>query len=227
MKVLVVGDNSRTEELKGRLPDGLELSYSESPETYAHALDAFEVIIDLELDEHFTRLEDYAPLEETIVLGGAVRQSLAQMVQQCPIEVSCTLIGMNTLPTFIGREVAEWSLLNVDDRTKADALALALGWELEFVADRVGMASPRVLFMVINEAFYTMQEGTAGAADIDLAMQYGTNYPQGPLAWAERIGIRHVYEVLEALYADTHDERYRICPLLKRHYLTGQPVISG
>lgn len=227
MKVLVVGDNARTEELKGRLPDGLELSFAASPETYAHALDAFEVIIDLNMDEDLTRLEDYAPLADTIVLGGAVRQSLAQMVHQCPIEVTCTLIGMNTLPTFIGRNVAEWSLLSHDDRTKADALALALGWEVEYVADRVGMASPRVLFMVINEAFYTMQEGTAGAADIDLAMQYGTNYPQGPLAWAERIGIRHVYEVLEALYADTHDERYRICPLLKRHYLTGQPVISS
>lgn len=73
--------------------------------------------------------------------------------------------------------------------------------------------------MIINEAYYTVQEGTASRLDIDQAMKLGTNYPYGPFEWCQRIGIKHVYELLEAVYEDTHDERYKICSLLKREYL--------
>lgn len=87
------------------------------------------------------------------------------------------------------------------------------------VADRVGMITPRVICMIINEAYYTLQEGTASKADIDLGMQLGTNYPHGPFAWAERIGIREVRSLLEAMYNDTKDPRYKLCPLLKTESL--------
>jgi 3-hydroxybutyryl-CoA dehydrogenase len=81
------------------------------------------------------------------------------------------------------------------------------------------MVSPRVVCMIINEAFYTNAEGTASEKDIDLAMKLGTNYPLGPFEWAEKIGIENVYEVLEAVYEDTGDERYKINPQLKKKYL--------
>jgi 3-hydroxybutyryl-CoA dehydrogenase len=74
--------------------------------------------------------------------------------------------------------------------------------------------------MIINEAYYTVQEGTANRADIDQAMKLGTNYPLGPFEWCHKIGIADVYETLEAIYNDTHDERYKICSLLKHDYLT-------
>ena len=52
-----------------------------------------------------------------------------------------------------------------------------------------------------------------------MAMKLGTNYPYGPFEWCKRIGIKHVYELIEALYDDTQDERYKISPLLKKEYL--------
>jgi 3-hydroxybutyryl-CoA dehydrogenase len=73
--------------------------------------------------------------------------------------------------------------------------------------------------MIINEACYTLQEGTASMQDIDISMKLGTNYPFGPFEWADKIGIKHVYETLKAVYDDTHDERYKICPMLKTIYL--------
>ena len=76
--------------------------------------------------------------------------------------------------------------------------------------------------MIINEACYTLQEGTATMSDIDISMKLGTNYPFGPFEWADKIGIKNVYEILENLYNDTKDERYKICPLLKTHYLLKQ-----
>jgi len=81
------------------------------------------------------------------------------------------------------------------------------------------MITPRVVCMIINEAFYTVQEGTATEGDIDQAMKLGTNYPHGPFEWCDKIGLNDVYETLEALYQDTHDERYKICSLLKQRYL--------
>jgi 3-hydroxybutyryl-CoA dehydrogenase len=79
--------------------------------------------------------------------------------------------------------------------------------------------------MIINEAYYTVQEGTATRADIDLAMKLGTNYPYGPFEWCERIGLEHVYHLLEAVYDDTKDERYKIAPLLKKEYLSGYKAL--
>ena len=98
-----------------------------------------------------------------------------------------------------------------------------LGVEYDTVEDRVGMVSPRILFMIINEACYTLQEGTAAVNDIDIAMKLGTNYPLGPFEWCDKIGINEVFETLVAIYEDTKDERYKICPLLKSKYLKNQP----
>jgi 3-hydroxybutyryl-CoA dehydrogenase len=96
----------------------------------------------------------------------------------------------------------------------------ALGYpQTECVNSRVGLITPRVVCMIINEAFYTVQEGTATEGDIDQAMKLGTNYPMGPFEWCDKIGLADVYETLEALYQDTHDERYKICSLLKQRYL--------
>jgi 3-hydroxybutyryl-CoA dehydrogenase len=60
--------------------------------------------------------------------------------------------------------------------------------------------------------------------DIDLGMKLGTAYPHGPFEWCDMIGIKHVYEVLNALYLDTHDDRYKICSLLKTEYLKSQAI---
>jgi 3-hydroxybutyryl-CoA dehydrogenase len=73
--------------------------------------------------------------------------------------------------------------------------------------------------MIINEAFFTVQEGTASREDIDTGMKLGTAYPKGPFEWMNEVGIENVYLALEAIYNDTKDGRYKICPLLKKEYL--------
>jgi 3-hydroxybutyryl-CoA dehydrogenase len=97
-----------------------------------------------------------------------------------------------------------------------------LGLAFLSVEDRVGLIKPRVIFMIINEACYTLQEGTASIEDIDLSMKLGTNYPFGPFEWCDKIGIGYVFETLFSLYDDTKDERYKICPLLKTKYLRNE-----
>ena len=137
----------------------------------------------------------------------------------CPEPFAAPLYGINGLTGFIDRPIMEMSCLNPENAGQLKKICEWLGWEVKIVADRVGMVSPRVILMIINEAFYTLQEGTASEADIDESMKLGTNYPYGPFEWCRNIGIADVYETLESLYQDTHDERYKICPLMKTRYL--------
>jgi len=130
-----------------------------------------------------------------------------------------TILGFNGLKSFFNRDVLEISLLASENIGIAEKVCTELETEFEIVADRVGMVTPRVICMIINEAYYTMQEGTADKKAIDMAMKLGTSYPYGPFEWADRIGLDNVYELLEAVYEDTKDERYKICPALKKEYL--------
>jgi 3-hydroxybutyryl-CoA dehydrogenase len=122
------------------------------------------------------------------------------------------------MPTFLNRNILEVSLWKKEDEAKLTQICRDLRTDYLLVDDRVGLVTPRVVCMIINEAYYAVQEGTASRSDIDIAMRLGTNYPYGPFEWSTKIGIKHVYELLEAVYEDTKDERYKICPLLKKEY---------
>ncbi len=98
----------------------------------------------------------------------------------------------------------------------------SLGFATEMVADRVGMVTPRVLSMIINEAAFCVMEGVSSAADIDTAMKLGTNYPKGPLEWADEIGIDVIADLLEGLKLEYSQERYRTCTLLKQYARAGR-----
>lgn len=219
MKILARGEKSLIEELKRKLSSEVELVEVQDTDLPTIDLHPYDIIFDLSFDRHPENIKYYAPLKDKIVIVGAVKTQLAQAASGYSREIECVLIGMNTLPTFIDRSLVEVSLLLDTNTTQLATVMQKLGWDYKLVHDRVGMVTPRIIFMIINEACYTLQEGTADMRDIDVSMKLGTNYPFGPFEWADKIGITHVYETLEALYQDTHDERYKICPLLKTIYL--------
>lgn len=96
-----------------------------------------------------------------------------------------------------------------------------LGKETEIVQDEVGLVFPRILSLIINEAFFALIEGIAEPGDIDLGMKLGTNYPLGPLQWADRVGLDEVYSVISGLHREMNEERYRPAPLLRKMVLAG------
>jgi 3-hydroxybutyryl-CoA dehydrogenase len=69
---------------------------------------------------------------------------------------------------------------------------------------------------MINEAAYVLMEGVASVEDIDTAMKLGANHPIGPLALADMIGIDICLAVMETLYREFGDSKYRPCPLLRK-----------
>jgi 3-hydroxybutyryl-CoA dehydrogenase len=94
----------------------------------------------------------------------------------------------------------------------------------------LGEIAVRILAMIMNEAAYAVGEGVASVSDVDIAMKLGTNYPKGPLKWADEIGLDLVFNILKSLDASLGDERYRPAPLLRqmvRSGATGDQVGEG
>ncbi len=213
MKISVKGQPNQIAELRSLISDHPLLPFK------GNEIDTYDIIFDLDFDDNPDQLPSYLSLSNTLVIAGSVKLQLEEILAEAGATPTCTLIGMNSLPSFINRSLMECCALNAEDEAKAKATLQKLGIETRFVASRVGLVTPRIVCMIINEAYFTVQEGTASREDIDLGMKLGTAYPKGPFEWCNEIGIDHVYETIEALYQDTKDERYKICPLLKTEYL--------
>ncbi len=135
------------------------------------------------------------------------------------------LVGIGILPTLSQRPLVEIAPTVYSPKETMEVVHRffqSIGKEIEIVQDRVGMVLPRVLCQLINEAAFALQEDIASPQDIDTAMKLGTNYPFGPIEWADKIGVRQVYAVLSALENDLGEERYRASPLLKQVVQTGE-----
>ena len=78
-----------------------------------------------------------------------------------------------------------------------------------------GFTYPRVLSMIINEAWLALEDKLADRDNIDLAMKNGVNYPWGPFEWGEKIGLNKIKMLLSELHRQTGNERYRPCSLLQ------------
>lgn len=101
-----------------------------------------------------------------------------------------------------------------DEREYLSAVGLlqAAGYQVSRLKDVHGMAVMRTVAMLANEAADAVNQGVATPADVDTAMRKGVNYPKGPLAWADDLGLDVVQKVLTNLAAHYGGERYRVSP---------------
>lgn len=216
MQILLIGPENRLVGLTEKL-NGHELQRHPAGTTVGAAdLQGIDLVMDTEFDTHRDRLGLYATQPNTFFMLHANRVQLQAVASDLGVRLPLfNVAGLNAWPGCLAAEPWEMSIATENAKALLQEKCAALGVRYLLVADRVGMVTPRVISMIINEAYYTLQEGTASKADIDLGMKLGTNYPKGPFEWAAEIGLSEVRALLEALYADTQDPRYKLCPLLK------------
>ncbi len=126
-------------------------------------------------------------------------------------EIKPNYIRLNAWEGFLNRPVIEVAYCNTFKKNVENVLN-ELEWPYAFVADDYGFIAARIIAMIINEAYYTLEENVSTKQQIDIAMKLGTNYPYGPFEWSEKIGLQNILILLKKL--SQQNKRYTISSLL-------------
>ncbi len=128
---------------------------------------------------------------------------------------------MNPVPVMKLVEIIKGLATSDETLQVTRDLAVKLGKTPVPANDFPGFISNRVLLPMINEAVYALFEGVGTAEDIDQVMKLGMNHPMGPLALADLIGLDTCLAIMEVLHRGLGDDKYRPCPLLRKHVDAG------
>ncbi|NLY37254.1 MAG: 3-hydroxybutyryl-CoA dehydrogenase [Tissierellia bacterium] len=116
-------------------------------------------------------------------------------------------------------------ICGVATEPEVEKRVFALAQELEKTAVRVeeapGFVVNRILVPLINEGVGILADGVASAEDIDNAMKLGANHPMGPLALGDLIGLDVCLNIMDVLYTEFQDSKYRAHPLLRKMVRAG------
>ncbi len=134
------------------------------------------------------------------------------------------VIGMhffNPAPVMKLVELIRGMATSEETFNKVKEVSLAIGKDPVEVAEAPGFVVNRILVPMINEAVGILAEGIASAADIDKAMMLGANHPMGPLALGDLIGLDVCLAIMDVLYKETGDSKYRAHSLLRKYVRGG------
>lgn len=134
------------------------------------------------------------------------------------------VIGMhffNPAPVMKLVEIIRGMATSQETYDAVKELAIAIGKDPVEVAEAPGFVVNRILIPMINEAVGILAEGIASADDIDKAMMLGANHPMGPLALGDLIGLDVCLAIMDVLYKETGDSKYRAHSLLRKYVRAG------
>ena len=106
-------------------------------------------------------------------------------------------------------------------------LSQEIGKDPVEVAEAPGFVVNKILIPYCNEGVCVLQEGVASAEDIDIAMQLGCNHPMGPLHLGDLIGWDVVLNIMDVLFNETHDSKYRANVLIRKMVRAGKLGIKS
>ncbi|MEO7429445.1 MAG: 3-hydroxybutyryl-CoA dehydrogenase [Acidimicrobiales bacterium] len=172
--------------------------------------------------ELFTRLDDIVKPEGII----ATNTSTLPVVELAmATERPDRVVGIhffNPAPMMSLVEVIAPLTASAGTVAAAKAFAVACGKDVVEVKDRAGFIVNALLFPYLNNAVRMLEAGTANRDDIDTAMRGGCNFPMGPLALLDLVGLDTSLSILDALYDEFRDPNYAAMPVLRRMVAAGQ-----
>jgi 3-hydroxybutyryl-CoA dehydrogenase len=172
--------------------------------------------------ELFTRLDDIVKPEGLLATNTSTLPvvELAVATERPDKVVGIHFFNPATMMSLV--EIIAPLTASADTVAAAKAFAMACGKEVVEVKDRAGFIVNALLFPYLNNAVRMLEAGTANRDDIDTAMKGGCNFPMGPLALLDLVGLDTSLSILDALYAEFRDPNYAAMPLLRRMVAAGQ-----
>lgn len=192
---------------------------------YADLADS-DLIVEAVLEVMDVKKELFTKLDEIVkddCIFGSNTSSLS--ITEIANGIKHPVIGMHFFnPADRMKLVEVISGANTPDEVKDKVIEIskAIGKTPVEVNEGPGFVVNRILVPMINEATFILQEGIASASDIDTAMQLGANHPMGPLALGDLIGLDIVEAIMDVLYHETGDSKYRASTLLRKMVRAGK-----
>ncbi len=191
------------------------------------ALADCDLVIESVVEDLATKKGLFAELEQIVKPSGILATNTSTlpvvelaMVTQRPDKV----VGIHFFnPAPMMKLVEVVRPLTASDETVAAALAFAAacGKDGVEVKDRAGFIVNALLFPYLNNAVRMLEHGTASMESIDTAMKGGCNFPMGPFALLDLVGLDTSVAILDALYAEFADPNYAAVPTLRRMVAAG------
>jgi 3-hydroxybutyryl-CoA dehydrogenase len=180
------------------------------------------VVEDLDVKKELFRGLDLAVKDEAILATNTSTLPVVElaMVTERPERV-CGIHFFNPAPAMSLVEVVRPLTASDDTISQARGFAEACGKGPVEVKDRAGFIVNALLFPYLNNAVRMLETGTATRDDIDAAMKGGCNFPMGPLALLDLVGLDTSLAILDALYAEFRDPNYSAVPTLRRMVTAG------
>jgi len=172
--------------------------------------------------ELFTRLDDIVKPEGIIATNTSTLPVVELAVATERPDKVVGIHFFNPAPMMKLVEVIAPLTASPETVEAAKAFAAACGKDVVEVKDRAGFIVNALLFPYLNNAVRMLESGTASRDDIDTAMKGGCNFPMGPLALLDLVGLDTSLSILDALYAEFRDPNYAAMPLLRRMVAAGQ-----
>jgi 3-hydroxybutyryl-CoA dehydrogenase len=199
-----------------------------TPTDHLRQLAECDLVIESIVEDLATKRELFAELEQIVKAEGILATNTSTlpvvemaMATQRPDRV-CGIHFFNPAPMMKLVEVVRPLTASDDTIKTALGFATACGKDAIEVTDRAGFVVNALLFPYLNNAVRMLENGTASREDIDTAMQGGCNFPMGPLALLDLVGLDTSMSILDALYAEFGDPNYAAVPTLRRMVTAGQ-----
>jgi len=175
------------------------------------------IVEDLAVKKHLFSELDRIVREGAIIATNTSTLPVVEMAMETGRpELVCGIHFFNPAPMMPLVEVVRAITTSDDTVAAARAFAEACGKSPVEVKDQAGFIVNALLFPYLNNAVKLLDSGVATREDIDSAMKGGCNFPMGPLALLDLVGLDTSLSIIEALYAEFRDPNYAPAPLLKR-----------
>jgi 3-hydroxybutyryl-CoA dehydrogenase len=206
MQLVVHTDEILKEEL---LSDGtagdVELVWVKNVEEFTRYKNA-DGYIDLLFDGEPQRIEQLRIVLPKLVIVNSVVMTLHKL--------NLPIVRINAWRGFLKRQVVEASCNDEKIKLAAGKIFSLLNKRVEWVEDKPGFITARVIAMIVNEAWFALGGAVSTKEEIDTAMKLGVNYPCGPFEWCDQIGIKNIYKLLGEL--SKMNPRYEPAALLEK-----------